>query len=313
MIQESNRESRKKRTEMKKAKRKKERKLKHLFYCDMRRRRKNQGLSGEELSVSFVQAASSTLPASFDGFRIVHLSDLHGTLYGRRHRRLMKEIAQAEPDAVMMTGDMMDHKVRGMVQLVDLCGQMCRHWPVYYVPGNHEQCLKRQARDSLWKKLKGIGVIILENQCCPVSRGEDSMDVYGLVTPMVYYKDLRMGVQRKICFTAEDAERLLGKPEPSRYSLLLSHNPLYFPAYRDWGADLTLSGHIHGGVIRIPGLGGLLSPELRFFPRYDAGHFEERGKHLVVSRGLGNNFLFRIANPPEVVVITLVRKAGKEG
>ena len=92
------------------------------------------------------------------------------------------------------------------------------------------------------------------------------------------------------------------------YNILLSHNPLYYPAYRDWGADLTLSGHIHGGIIRIPGLGGLLSPDLTLFPRYDGGHFTERGKHLIVSRGLGNHFLVRVMNPPEIGVITLARQ-----
>ena len=91
------------------------------------------------------------------------------------------------------------------------------------------------------------------------------------------------------------------------YSILLAHNPLYYPAYRDWGADLTLSGHVHGGIIRIPGKGGLLSPDVTFFPKYDGGHFRENGKDLIVSRGLGNHFLVRVMNPPELLVVTLHR------
>lgn len=267
--------------------------------------REKKRLSREKLAVSKVNIASPDLPASFQGFTIVHLSDLHGTLYGKHHNRLLHKIRQASPDIVVMTGDMTDHQRDGMVQLADLCRRLCRHWPVYYVRGNHEQCLSSQKRALLTRMLKRAGVIILENEYCRIVRGDASIKVYGLVMPMVYYKELRVGMKRRCCFTAEEMEKLLGKAETSEYNLLLAHNPLYFPAYRDWGADLTLSGHIHGGIIRIPGLGGLLSPEFRFFPRYDAGHFAEKGKHLVVSRGLGNNFLFRVANPPEVVAVSL--------
>lgn len=263
-------------------------------------------LSTERLTVSGVEIASPGLPESFRGFTIVHLSDLHGTLYGNHHRRLLHKIRQADPDVVVMTGDMTDHQADGMLQLIDLCRRLCRHWPVYYIWGNHEQCMDKKRRLWLLQKLKTAGVVILENGNCSIVRGDASIKIYGLVTPLIYYKDLRAGAKRRCCFTAAEAKRLLGKADISAFNLLLAHNPLYFPAYRDWGADLTLSGHIHGGIIRIPGLGGLFSPEFRFFPRYDAGHFEERGKHLVVSRGLGNNFLFRVANPPEIVVIRLL-------
>lgn len=278
---------------------------KDIFFCDKQRRRKNKGLSKEKLSVSKFGITSSRLPASFHGFTIVQLSDLHGTLYGRHHKQLLHKIRQAKPDAVVMTGDMMDHKIEGMVQLVDLCRRLCRHWTVYYALGNHEQCLKEPLITSLCRDLQRAGVIILRNDCCRIFRGDASIKVYGLEMPMVYYRELRAGAKRRLCFTVAGMERLLGKADRSCFNLLLAHNPLYFPVYRDWGADVTLSGHIHGGIIRIPGLGGLFSPEFRFFPRYDGGHFVEKGRHLIVSRGLGNNFLFRVANPPEIVVITL--------
>lgn len=265
-------------------------------------------LSREKLTVSKIEIVSPNLPPSFQGFTIVHLSDLHGALYGKHHCRLLHKIRQANPDMVVMTGDMTDHQPEGMAQLTDLCRRLCRHWPVYSVWGNHEQCLKRERREFLMQKLKTAGVVILDNEYCRVVRGEDSINVYGLVMPMIYYKELRAGAKRRCCFTTAGMKKQLGKANISAFNLLLAHNPLYFPAYRDWGADLTLSGHIHGGIIRIPGLGGLLSPEFRFFPRYDGGHFEEKGKHLVVSRGLGNNFLFRVANPPEIAVITLAGK-----
>jgi len=105
---------------------------------------------------------------------------------------------------------------------------------------------------------------------------------------------------------AEYLERLLGKKEDNIFQLLIAHNPIYFKEYINWGADLTISGHLHGGLVRLPFLRGMLSPQVKFFPRYDAGRFEENGKEMIVSRGLGSHsIMFRLFNPPELVYIRL--------
>ncbi|SHH94836.1 metallophosphoesterase [Clostridium grantii] len=89
-------------------------------------------------------------------------------------------------------------------------------------------------------------------------------------------------------------------------NILLVHNPKYFEKYSNWGADLIFSGHVHGGIIRLPYLGGLLSPDRRFFPKYDNGVYENNGNKMIVSRGLGNSHLnLRINNKPELIVVTL--------
>ncbi len=253
---------------------------------------------------------SEKLPLEFYGFRIIHLSDLHGAVYGRNHNMLLHKIHEVKPNLVVMTGDLADGSRGGMLSFIKLTEALCGYYPLYYIPGNHEQELEREIYDKLIRKLQHRGVTVLNNKWCTISRRGSFIKIYGLVTPMVYYKDpMREGYERGICFTAENTRELLGEADESCYNLLLAHNPLYFPSYRDWGADLTLSGHIHGGIIRIPGLGGLLSPDVSFFPKYDGGHFEEKGKHLIVSRGLGNHFLVRICNPPELVVITLCAPA----
>lgn len=251
---------------------------------------------------------SKKLPPGFRGFRIVHLSDLHGALYGAHQELLLRQIKAARPQMIVMTGDMADDTDHAVPRLMDLCRSLCPHYPVYFVAGNHEQCLKGGLLQGLLAELKALGVTVLDNGWRTVSRRGDFIRVYGLVMPMVYYKDPLGEYERGIQFSEKDTEKLLGKAEPSCFRLLLAHNPLYFPAYRDWGADLTLSGHVHGGVIRLPGLGGLLSPDLSLFPKYDGGHFEEQGRQLVVSRGLGNHFLFRVHNPPELVMLTLYQK-----
>ena len=255
--------------------------------------------------------ASPRLPKEFHGYSMVHLSDLHGESYGRDNRLLLRKIHEIRPDLIAMTGDMADDHPRSTANLTRLCAGLAKRWPVYYTPGNHEQGMVSADYHGLLKKLESLGVTVLENRWCTVSRKGSFLKIYGLVMAMKYYKDpLRDDYVKGIRFTTADALSTLGPADRACYNILLSHNPLYYPACRDWGADLTLSGHIHGGIIRIPGLGGLLSPDLTLFPRYDGGHFTEQGRHLIVSRGLGNHFLVRIMNPPELVVIRL--KKGPE-
>lgn len=248
---------------------------------------------------------SKRLPPEFDHYKIIHLSDLHGALYGRENEELVAQIRQIDPHIIVMTGDMADKSPQAIPRFENLCSRLCDDYPVYYVEGNHEQEMEKIILDRLLENIKKMGVTTLKNRQCTIFCRGASIKMYGLVTPMVYYKDILKEYQPGITFSARNAEELLGKADSSCYRILLAHNPLYFPAYRDWGANLTLSGHIHGGIIRIPGLGGLLSPDLTFFPKYDGGHFKERGKHLIVSRGLGNHFFVRIMNPPELVCITL--------
>ncbi len=266
---------------------------------------------------------SDRLPRSFDGFRIAHLSDLHGMLYGKGNCELIRKIHEEKPDIVVMTGDMADHGKFAVSRALNLCRRLRKRYPVYYVVGNHEQTLEGNILGGLIRELRAEGVVVLDNQWCELV-GKEVMQsdcvqhemnakpqrirLYGLVTPMVYYKDPLGEYQRGAHFTEEDTRECLGKPDSSVYNILLAHNPLYFPSYRDWGADLTLSGHVHGGIIRLPFIGGVLSPELKFFPKYDGGIYMEKGKYLVVSRGLGNRFLMRVNNRAELVIAELKRE-----
>lgn len=248
---------------------------------------------------------SARIPAAFDGFRMVQLSDLHGAVYGKNSETLIREVKKAGPDIVVMTGDMMDNG-RGAVDLaVRLCMELVREYPVYYALGNHEQTLEKGIWQKAKRQLKESGVVFLENNRAELVRNGEMIRLYGLVMPLVYYKDPFGEFEKGVNFYKKNVQECLGNADRSKYNILLAHNPLYFPACYNWGADLTLSGHVHGGIIHVPGIGGLLSPDLTFFPKYDAGHFEKNGRHMIVSRGLGNRFLFRVFNPAEMVVITL--------
>ncbi len=254
---------------------------------------------------------SPRVPAEFDGFTIAHLSDLHGELYGQKNCILEKKIHEINPDIVVMTGDMADTKDGSVFTAANLCLKLLKRYPLYYVQGNHEQAMTPAEWMWLRESIRPSGVMVLENQWQTIFRKGAFLRIYGLVMDMPYYKDpKRDGYVKDIHFSAEDVRQALGEADEDAFNILLCHNPLYFPSYRDWGADLTLAGHIHGGIIRIPGVGGLLSPDLTLFPKYDGGHFEEEGRQMVVSRGLGNHFLFRVMNPAELVAVTL--KAGEE-
>ena len=94
---------------------------------------------------------------------------------------------------------------------------------------------------------------------------------------------------------------------PDQYSEIARHNPAYMDAYLEWGADLVLSGHLHGGLVRIPGLGGIVTPQGFFFPKYSGEMTREGEQTVIVSRGLGSHTLnIRLFNVPELISIHLI-------
>jgi predicted MPP superfamily phosphohydrolase len=123
----------------------------------------------------------------------------------------------------------------------------------------------------------------------------------GLDLPPAYYKKRRITP-----LDAMTIEELAGAAERPYFNVLLAHSPEYFEAYARWGADLTLSGHFHGGIIRLPFIGGVISPYLRLFPKYDKGlyHSYNNESCMVLTAGLGTHTVPRVNNPPELVLIT---------
>jgi len=249
---------------------------------------------------------SEKIPEAFNGFRLVQLSDLHGCTSARNVSRLLELIHGAAPDAVLMTGDMADRLDRDYTALFGLFRTLCERYPVFFVSGNHEQELTGSRRRTFYQGIAKQGVRILDSASAEISRNGGKLCLYGLRLPLRYYR--RGG--RHLVLNAEKIREFLGPCGRDVYAVLLAHNPFFFGAYAQWGADLTLSGHVHGGIIRLPHFGGLLSPERRFFPRYSGGMYESETvgrRKMIVSRGLGKGA--RLGNRPEVAVVTL-RHAG---
>ena len=261
-------------------------------------------LSNTMLSVSRYDISGKKLPPSFDGYKIIHLSDLHSKSFGKNNERLLRRVKKENPDAVCVTGDMVNkYERRGdFAVFFDLVNRLAALCDVYYVSGNHEQSLPAGEQNLLLAHLEKAGVTALQNNKTAVTKGGESIALYGLAIDLKYY--LRPSKYKDL--GADKVGELLGKADDTRFNILLAHHPKFFEGYAEWGADLTLSGHIHGGMVRLPFIGGLLSPEKKFFPKYDAGLFSENGRRMVLSRGLGSGrYKFRFLNPPEIVVVTL--------
>jgi len=268
-------------------------------------------ISNTMLTVSGYDLEYASLPSSFDGFRIVHLSDLHSTRFGAGNQRLLKAIEKQRPDIIVMTGDMINSTDQEYSIFISLAEQLASKYKVYFVVGNHEQSLKDNQLQLLYSELTNAGVYVLNNEKMAIEKDDDSINIHGMWFNLRYYSDQTNQYIRDnpddYYFTLDRMKGVMDVHDDNQFSILLTHNPLYFDTYSQWGADLTLCGHIHGGMIRLPFLGGVYSPERTYFPEYDAGLFTSADKRMIVSKGLGNGKLgFRFLNCPEIVVITLI-------
>jgi predicted MPP superfamily phosphohydrolase len=259
--------------------------------------------SDNVISVSNYTVRSAMLPTAFEGYRIVHLSDLHNKSFGEDNSRLIDEIEAAKPHIIVMTGDMLSRNSHSLHEFLRTAQKLAATYLIYYIAGNHELAFAPDKQRQLYGELTRLGITVLNNNKSTISHYNSSIDLYGLIYPLEYYhSSLKKGPR----LSADDIEKLIGKADERRFQLLLAHNPLFFDAYSSWGADLTLCGHIHGGMLRLPGIGGVFSPNHSLFPKYDAGHYSKDGSQMIVSRGLGRGICgLRLFNPADLVVITL--------
>lgn len=258
--------------------------------------------ANKALALHQIPLASDHLPAAFAGLRIAHLSDLHNARFGRENRRLLDKLAQAQPDLIVLTGDLIDARRTNLDRALAFAVRAAGLAPTYYVPGNHEARLPAAQYQRLRQGLTAVGVTVLEHERVTLTRGGDRLTLLGLADQAFARTQ---GDHRPAAQLAAEALEALQTAEDG-YTILLVHRPESFPVYAALGADLVLSGHTHGGQVRLPGLGGLFAPSQGFFPRYDAGLYRQGQASLVISRGLGNSLApLRLNNRPEVVVLTL--------
>jgi hypothetical protein len=263
-----------------------------------------------QLAVCHHSIFSKKLPKEFDGLKIVFLSDLHNHQFGMRNHMLVREVKRQEPDLILVGGDLVVGKPGNHTEIAyDLLKQLagCCSCPIVCANGNHEYRMKlytdiygTEYRDYR-SKLEKLGITYLENERISIQKEDALICISGLEIKKKYYKR-----GRKVPMKPEYLLDELGETNPDVFQILLAHNPIYFPEYAKWGADLVLSGHNHGGLIRLPLLGGAVSPQIQIFPKYDAGYYKEGDAQMLISRGLGTHTLaIRVNNRPELSVIHL--------
>ncbi len=245
-----------------------------------------------------VTVASDALPEAFEGFKIAHVSDLHNAVFGRKNEKLLSLIRAAKPDIIAITGDLIDSRHTDIDSALTFVEAAAEIAPVYYVTGNHES---RLDFDEIEPRLIAAGARVLRNEAEDIGRGGERIRLAGIDDPSF----IRTGG------TAE--ERAAAELEQlgdggGTFTVLLAHRPELVEVYAEYGAGLVLSGHAHGGQVRLPLLGGLYAPGQGLLPEYDSGLYSLGETQMVVSRGLGNSVApLRVNNRPELVIVTLSR------
>lgn len=235
---------------------------------------------------------------------IAFLSDMHNKEHGRDNYKLIDAVRRANPDLILVGGDMLIARPGAEYNKPLELMKYLKDYPIYYGIGNHEYRMKLYRDDygegfeAYVAALKECGVNVLQNDS--VKLDDWNIEIQGLMIGKEYYKR-----NKRVVMEDSYLNELIGPLDKNIYRILLAHNPEYFDCYKKF-ANLTLSGHVHGGIMRLPVLGGVISPRMKLFPRYDGGRFDDDESTMVISRGLGSHTLpIRVFNPAELDIICL--------
>lgn len=235
--------------------------------------------------------------------KFIFISDLHDKQFGKDNEKLIEAIEECKPDFIVIGGDMMVTK--GLVDLKPsllFCEKISKKYKVYYANGNHELRMKNEKYGDLYsvlnKAVKEMGIYRLEDSCKKI----EEMCIYGLDIDKKYYKKLDNAE-----FDNTYIEEKLGSVSKDKFNILLAHSPLFLNAYAKWGADLVLSGHFHGGTVRVWKDIGLMTPQIHFFSDMVHGLKKKDDTNLIISSGLGTHSInIRLNDRAELILIELL-------
>ncbi len=245
-----------------------------------------------------ISYTNKKIPSAFNGYVIVQISDLHNMRFGTEQSDLIGKVKKAEPDMIVITGDMIDNMHMDIAVALEFAREAIKIAPVYYIPGNHEARIEDYA--GLARSLSDLGVILLENEKTLIELNQSTIELMGIIDPFFS--------------PASQSLSSLNIQNTNSFKILLSHRPELIKFYAAKNIDLVFTGHAHGGQIRIPFTNiGLIAPDQGFFPKYTSGIYVESNTTEIVSRGLGNSaFPFRVFNRPEIIVVTLQSESSHE-
>lgn len=258
--------------------------------------------------VTHYQIKSAKLNSLKKEQKILFLSDLHSKQYGKGNMRLLEAIRKENPDLILVGGDMLIGLAGRDVSVAsDFIRKLSQIGKVYYASGNHEQRLREfpeiygDVYTDYRKALDGADICFLENNHTDILIDDCEIRLQGLEIPPTCYAKFR-----KTTLDVSEVNERIGQAQDDRYTVLLAHNPKFMDTYLKWGADLILSGHYHGGVVRVPGIGGVITPQGNLFPKYSGEHRLVGTQSVVVSKGLGTHSIqLRFLNPAEMIILHL--------
>ena len=244
----------------------------------------------KHLVITTYKYESEKLGADLDGYRIVQISDLHNAAFGKENKKLLETIRSCSPDIIVITGDLVDSNHTNVKRAAAFVEEAVKIAPVYYVTGNHEYWLDTSENEQMMQGILAAGAYDLDDEAVRIEKGESSFVLAGL-------DDQHL---------SDETLKNLFQEQKNELSIVLAHEPQYLQNYANAGADLVLTGHAHGGQIRLPFVGGIVAPDQGFLPEYTSGKYNSADTEMIVSRGLGNSIIpVRLFNYPEVVCVEL--------
>lgn len=253
------------------------------------------------IGITRYNISDDRIPDAFNGYKILQISDFHTASFYGGTESLIKSVRKEKPDVIVLTGDLIDENKVNMIPVKKLVSQLVPIAPVYFVSGNHDVWYGDFS--GLKNTIKKLGGNLLDNRKVILQRGSSYINLFGIGDPETWDDKSAEAYLR---------EKIKALKTDNGYNILLFHRANMFDIIKGRGIQLVFSGHMHGGQLQLPFIGGLVSPHNhhRWFPKYTDGKWTSEGTTLIVSRGLGNNApVPRLFNPPEVVVVTLKSKA----
>lgn len=252
------------------------------------------------ITINEITFKNDSIPESFNGYKILQISDLHNKEFGNNQNKILGKIKEINPDIIVVTGDLIDANKTNVDVAMELINGAVKVAPVYYVSGNHEAWFG--AYEELKCKLENSGVTVLDNEKVQIFKDNNSIDIIGVT-------DTSFAQTSWMAYAVDSGEEktLLDRlAEGDNFKILLSHRPELFDVYSNTNVNLIFTGHAHGGQFRLPFIGGLVAPDQGFFPKLTEGIHTKNNRSMVISRGLGNSIIpLRLFNRPELVVVTL--------
>lgn len=255
---------------------------------------------------------SEKIPEAFDGYIILHVSDLQSAYFGREQKNLLKKSQETKPDAIFFTGDLVDRNRTDLKASLIAAEGLQKTAPVYFVSGNHETRIEDRL-DEFYSEMEGSNIILLRNDVYRLQHRGQHINIAGIWDDVLC--ECKLGERRRD--TSIDPaplqkvmSELTEKLSENEFNILLTHEPQFFDHYVNDKIDLAFAGHAHGGQIRLPFTDGLFAPGQGIMPKLTSGMRKKGKTTMVISRGLGNSvFPFRVFNRPELVVVKLKKKS----